>query len=196
MSFGQGPIPFGPAAGNAFEVPPGLNFDSPSALNQGVNFPWSRSQLPALSFATQQHHGARAQSSDGMKLFLPRIDLSGFPTFPRWEIAAAGVTRKRQISGCRAMSHPGNLAHIVMSVTLTQATAPWTGSQMGRQTFRVPFPMLLRIAGSRTPDMSRLAGVAAEGGQGSQSFQPRKRYGSRSTTITGPYYENWIRRTH
>jgi hypothetical protein len=41
MSVGQGPIPFGPAAGNAFGAPPGLNFDSPSGLNQGFNLRWS-----------------------------------------------------------------------------------------------------------------------------------------------------------
>src|SRR5258708_7857506 len=110
-----------------------------------------------------------------MKLFLQPIDLSGFPTFVPCKIAARVVTQKRLIPGGRAISHPGNLARIVMSVTLTQATALWTGSQMGRQTFRVSFPMLLRIAGSRAPDMRRLAGAAAEGGLASQSFQPRKR---------------------
>jgi len=50
MSFGQGPIPFGPAAGNAFEVPPGLNFDSPSGLNQGINFPWSAQPASSSQF--------------------------------------------------------------------------------------------------------------------------------------------------
>src|SRR3979490_1477780 len=32
-SFGQGPLRFGPAAGSAFELPPGLTFDTPSGLN-------------------------------------------------------------------------------------------------------------------------------------------------------------------
>src|ERR1700730_5922179 len=41
MSFGQGQIPFGPAAGNAFGVPSGLNFAVPLVLNQGINLPWS-----------------------------------------------------------------------------------------------------------------------------------------------------------
>jgi hypothetical protein len=40
-SFGQGPIPFGPAAGNAFDAPPGLNFDTPPGLNQDINLRWS-----------------------------------------------------------------------------------------------------------------------------------------------------------
>jgi len=62
-----------------------------------------------------------------MKLFLQPIDLSGFPTFVPCKIAAWVVTQKRLIPGGRAISHPGNLARIVMSVTLTQATARWTG---------------------------------------------------------------------
>src|SRR5712671_6818209 len=41
MSFGQGQIPYGPAARNAFGAPPGLNFAVPLGLNQDVKLPWS-----------------------------------------------------------------------------------------------------------------------------------------------------------
>ena len=41
MSFGQGQIPFGPAAGNVFDKPSELNLAVPLGLNQDINVPWS-----------------------------------------------------------------------------------------------------------------------------------------------------------
>jgi hypothetical protein len=51
MSFGQGQIPFGPAAGNAFGAPPGRHFDAPSALN--FNSPPGLDKDPNLRWSPQ-----------------------------------------------------------------------------------------------------------------------------------------------
>jgi hypothetical protein len=56
--------------------------------------------------------------------------------------------------------------------------------------------MLLRIAGSRVPDMCRLAAAPEGCGLGGESFPPQRRITSARIIITSMYCELRIRRTH
>ncbi len=84
MSFGQGPIPFGLAAGNTFEVPPGLSFDTPSGLDQYINLRWPPQPASSPQFRdTTAPQGARP--SIGRDKNLPpayrSLGLSDVPSF-------------------------------------------------------------------------------------------------------------------
>src|SRR5712671_3227658 len=73
-SFGQNPV--SPAAVNAFGAPPGLNFDTPSGLNQDINLGWS--PQPASSAQS-------ARPTIGWdETFPPAYRSLGLPDAPSW----------------------------------------------------------------------------------------------------------------
>jgi hypothetical protein len=79
-SFGQNP--FSPAAVNAFGAPPGLNFDTPSGLNQDINLGWS--PQPASSAQS-------ARPTIGWdETFPPAYRSFGLPNVPSWGNRGAG----------------------------------------------------------------------------------------------------------
>jgi hypothetical protein len=83
MSFGQGQIPYGPAARNAFGAPPGLNFAVPPGLNQDINVPWSPQPVSSPDFGDPTAPQS-ARPSIGWKENLPPtygpLGLSDFPS--------------------------------------------------------------------------------------------------------------------
>jgi hypothetical protein len=81
--FGQNPIPFGLATGNAFGAPPGLNFGAPPGLNQDINLRRPLQPVPSPEFrdptADQSAPPSTGWNENSPPTYVP-LELSGFPS--------------------------------------------------------------------------------------------------------------------